>query len=327
MKRMILPLALALLPLTASADWVLSGAESKLSFGSIKKDAVGEAHHFAGLSGSVDDAGMATVTVDLSSVETWIDIRNERMAEFVFAGLGDPTITGSVDIEALSALAPGASMVSDLEASLAFGDADISVEGPVFVTRLTDTRAMITSDEMIFVNVADLGVTAGIDKLMELAELPSITRVVPVTFRLVFDEVQSTASAPVVGATVTSSGALETSSDSDPVVTASAEGSVDGDADAGAKVFRKCKACHVVDEEKNRVGPHLVGIIGRQAASIDGYKYSDAFQELDYEWTVERLTEYLRDPKGYVKGTKMSFAGLKKDEDIVNVIAYLAGAE
>lgn len=100
----------------------------------------------------------------------------------------------------------------------------------------------------------------------------------------------------------------------------------DGDAVAGAKVFKKCAACHTATEEKNKVGPHLVGIIDRPMASIADYKYSKAMTEHAAEvpaWTVEALTTYLKDPKGVVKGTKMAFAGLKKDDEIANVIAYL----
>jgi cytochrome c len=100
----------------------------------------------------------------------------------------------------------------------------------------------------------------------------------------------------------------------------------DGDAAAGAKVFKKCAACHVATEAKNKVGPHLMGIIDRPMASIADYKYSKAMTEHAAEvpaWTVEALTTYLKDPKGVVKGTKMAFAGLKKDDEIANVIAYL----
>ena len=100
----------------------------------------------------------------------------------------------------------------------------------------------------------------------------------------------------------------------------------DGDAVAGAKVFKKCAACHVATEAKNRVGPHLVDIIDRPVASVDGYKYSKAMTEHAAEvptWTVEALIAYLHDPRGVVKGTKMAFAGLKKDEEIADVIAYL----
>lgn len=100
----------------------------------------------------------------------------------------------------------------------------------------------------------------------------------------------------------------------------------EGDAAAGAKVFRKCAACHAVDEPKNKVGPHLVDIIDRPMASVEGYKYSNAMVEHAAEvptWTVEALAEFLHKPKDVVKGTKMGFAGLKKDKDVENVIAYL----
>jgi cytochrome c len=100
----------------------------------------------------------------------------------------------------------------------------------------------------------------------------------------------------------------------------------DGDAANGEKVFRKCKACHVVDEEKNKVGPHLVGIIDRPVASVDDFKYSDSMIEFGADgkvWDVETLTAYLKKPKDLVEGTKMTFVGLKKDGDIEDVIAYM----
>lgn len=96
-----------------------------------------------------------------------------------------------------------------------------------------------------------------------------------------------------------------------------------GDVDEGAKVFRKCRACHKVDEGKNGVGPSLYGVVGRKIASVDGFRYSNALQEKEGDWTATNLSEFLKDPKGWAPGTKMKFAGLKKDEDIVNVIHYL----
>lgn len=100
----------------------------------------------------------------------------------------------------------------------------------------------------------------------------------------------------------------------------------EGDAKKGAKVFRKCKACHVVDEEKNKVGPHLVAIIDRPVATVEGFKYSKAMVEFGSDgkvWDVETLTLYLKKPKGLVKGTNMAFAGVRKDADMENLIAYL----
>lgn len=97
----------------------------------------------------------------------------------------------------------------------------------------------------------------------------------------------------------------------------------EGDAAAGEKVYKKCKTCHVIDEEKNKVGPHLVGIVGRTAGAADGFKYSKAMMESGITWDEATIAAYLADPKGYIKGNKMAFVGLKKEEDIANVIAYM----
>ena len=102
-----------------------------------------------------------------------------------------------------------------------------------------------------------------------------------------------------------------------------------GDAAKGKKVFNKCKACHFVDKEKNKVGPYLKGVIGRKAASVPKFKYSKAMKAKGEEglvWTEENIAAYLKAPKKYIPGNKMAFAGLKKDEDIANVIAYLKEA-
>ncbi|MFO7484482.1 c-type cytochrome [Oceanibaculum nanhaiense] len=99
-----------------------------------------------------------------------------------------------------------------------------------------------------------------------------------------------------------------------------------GDAAAGQKVFNKCRACHVADKETNRVGPHLVGIIGRKAASVDGFKYSDGMKgagEKGLVWTEENFTKYMKDPKDFVPGNRMAFVGLKKDQEIDDLIAFL----
>lgn len=99
------------------------------------------------------------------------------------------------------------------------------------------------------------------------------------------------------------------------------------DAGAGEKVFKKCKACHAVGEgAKNKVGPHLNELFGRKAAAIEGYKYSKAFKAAGEDglvWNEETLDKFLLKPKAMIKKTKMSFGGLKKDEDRANIIAYL----
>ena len=100
--------------------------------------------------------------------------------------------------------------------------------------------------------------------------------------------------------------------------------SLAADIKAGEKVFKKCKACHVVDAEKNKTGPHLVNIMGRKAGTLESYtKYSKAMVAADVIWDETTLDAYLEKPKKYIKGTKMAFPGLRKEKDRVNVIAYL----
>jgi cytochrome c len=96
------------------------------------------------------------------------------------------------------------------------------------------------------------------------------------------------------------------------------------DAAAGEKVFAKCKICHQIGEgAKNTVGPVLNGVVDRHAGTYEGYRYSDANKNSGITWDEATLKEYLRDPKAKVPGTKMVFPGLKSDDDIANVIAYL----
>ncbi len=99
----------------------------------------------------------------------------------------------------------------------------------------------------------------------------------------------------------------------------------EGDAAEGEKVFRKCKACHAVEAGKNKVGPSLHNIVGKTPGSVEGFKYSSAMQEFGTGkvWDDETLSAYLENPKGLVKGTKMAFVGLKKEDDREDVIAYL----
>ena len=100
----------------------------------------------------------------------------------------------------------------------------------------------------------------------------------------------------------------------------------EGDPAKGKKVFNKCKTCHTLKAGKKKVGPHLEGIIGRKAGSVEGYKYSKAMKAADVVWDEATLDEYLKKPKAFIKGTKMTFAGLKKDAQRQDLIAYLKEA-
>lgn len=103
----------------------------------------------------------------------------------------------------------------------------------------------------------------------------------------------------------------------------------DGDPAAGKTAFRKCAACHAVEAGKNRVGPSLAGIVGRPAATVEGFKYSDAMTAFGAGgkiWDEATLDAYLADPKGFIKGNKMAFPGIKVEKERANVIAYLKSA-
>ncbi len=97
----------------------------------------------------------------------------------------------------------------------------------------------------------------------------------------------------------------------------------DGDPAAGEKVFRQCQACHVIDAQQNRVGPYLAGIIGRPAGTAEGFKYSDAMANSGIVWNEETIAEYLANPRSYVEGNRMAFAGLRNEQQIADVIAYI----
>ena len=96
------------------------------------------------------------------------------------------------------------------------------------------------------------------------------------------------------------------------------------DADKGEKLFRQCVACHRIDDTgKHKTGPNLLGIMGRKAGTIEGFNYSDAMVESGIVWTPETMDKYLANPRAYVPKTRISYAGLRRESDRVDVIAYV----
>ena len=92
----------------------------------------------------------------------------------------------------------------------------------------------------------------------------------------------------------------------------------------GEKVFKKCSACHqIASDGKNMIGPNLWSVIGRTAGSVGDYKYSKAMIAYAKEWSFEEMNSYLIKPQAYIKGTKMAFAGLRKEKDRASVILYM----
>ena len=97
-----------------------------------------------------------------------------------------------------------------------------------------------------------------------------------------------------------------------------------GDIDSGKKIFKKCVACHsIVKSGKNKIGPALYNVVGRKVGGITNYKYSKAFMAYEKKWTFSELNGFLTKPSKWIKGTKMAYAGLKKEEDRASIIKYL----
>jgi cytochrome c len=98
----------------------------------------------------------------------------------------------------------------------------------------------------------------------------------------------------------------------------------DASAEQGQAAIRQCAACHTFDKGgPNRVGPNLYGVVGRQVAAHEGFNYSDALKKLGGEWTFEKLSDYIENPRAAVPGTKMTFAGINRDKQRADVLAYL----
>ena len=169
-----------------AGGWVLNGDQSVVSFGSVKGNVTGEAHTFTGLTGSVSADGMATVEIDLNSVETNIDIRNERMIEHVFKNAPSATLKAQVDMADFDGLAVGESTVTEIDGDVVFLGVEAPVYMDVFVMRTDEQNVMVTTNSMMFISTDELEINEGIDMLKELASLDQITRTVPVTFRLMF---------------------------------------------------------------------------------------------------------------------------------------------
>ena len=171
---------------TAQADnWVLNGDASHLAFGSVKNDYIAEVHSFAGLSGEASDNAVS-VKIDLASVQTNIDIRNERMGEFVFGGVLTAELSANLDLAQFDDLAVGESTTTEFDGTLSLLGEDVSVFTDVVLIRLGDDSVMVTTNDMVFLATDELGIDDGIDKLQELASLDGIARATPITARFMF---------------------------------------------------------------------------------------------------------------------------------------------
>lgn len=172
----------------AQGAWSVDAAASSLSYVSVKSGEIAEANSFTGLSGSVTPEGAASLEIDLSSIETKVDIRNERMRDIFFEVATHPKakVTAKIDPAAFDTLAVGASVTQPLEATLSVKGVEAPVETQVSVTRTGENSVLVTSTEPVIVYADALELTEGLAKLQEIAGLPSITPAVPVSFSIAF---------------------------------------------------------------------------------------------------------------------------------------------
>ena len=176
------------IPAAAQAAWQLDNDQSHLSFVTIKATHIAEVHRFTQLRGSLNPAGQADIEIALASLETNIPIRNERMQQMLFDTdlFPSASITATFDAEMLAGLTAGDSRMLDISAQLRIKDSSIPVSVPVLAARLNAETLVVTSARPVLVSADSVGLTEGVEKLREVAGLPSISRAVPVSFVLTF---------------------------------------------------------------------------------------------------------------------------------------------
>lgn len=175
-------------PVLTGTAWTLDGEASELSYVTIKSGEIAEANSFEALSGSVSADGAASIEIDLASVSTGVDIRDERMREVLFVVADNPsaTVTAQIDPVAFEALGVGESAETTLEGTLSLKGIEAPFLAEVTVTRAGADRVLAVSNAPVIIEASRFELTDGLGQLQALAGLPSITPVVPVSFSLSF---------------------------------------------------------------------------------------------------------------------------------------------
>ena len=174
--------------LVTEGAWTLDPAASRLSYVSIKAGEIAENNWFETLSGTVAADGTAEVSIDLSSVNTGVDIRNERMRDIFFQVADNPAavVTAKLDPAAFAGLAVGQSITRPLSATIALKGVESGMETEVLVTRAAADRVTVVPTAPVLISTDMFELTDELGELRALAQLPSITPAVPVTFTLSF---------------------------------------------------------------------------------------------------------------------------------------------
>lgn len=172
------------------ASWTLQPSSSHIHFLSIKATHIGEVHSFTKFKGSVQDNGLARIQIDLSSVDTLIPIRNERMRNLLFAINEHPTATinTKISIAEFKDMKIGSEVGTQIEADLEFKGTNNQVIADIIVSRQNESTFTIQSRSPLLLSATDLGIIEGIEKLREIAGLTNISFSIPASFRLTFKE-------------------------------------------------------------------------------------------------------------------------------------------
>lgn len=175
--------------LLAASDYLLDSENSSLYFVSTKQTHVVERHHFTALSGSISDSGDAKLSINLSSVETGIVVRNERVRDLLFeVGIFSEAIVSlPVNLDSLAAQAVGSAQTQSISASLSLHGVVAAIDTEVIITKLSDSKLMVQNGSPLLVSAGDYNLTSGIDALRNIANLDVISYAVPVNFTLLFN--------------------------------------------------------------------------------------------------------------------------------------------
>ena len=193
MKKLILMYFVSILSIFSGAvsanDWTLLADESRVAFVSVKAETIGEVHYFTNLEGSVSTAGDVIIQLPLESVETGIDIRNERMREFLFETVNFPAaiITAKINPADYKNISIGNRSLVTLTALLDLHSITSELEFEAFVTRVANNKMAVDTVSPILIDADEFELGTGIDALKELAGLDMISPIIPVTFSLMFE--------------------------------------------------------------------------------------------------------------------------------------------
>ncbi len=172
----------------AYADWSLNKEASQVNFISIKNEHVAESHTFDSFSGTLDKSGKLDISIDLTSVNTAISIRNERMQSMLFnvARYTTATFVAQVDPSLLN-MPAGKSSIVDVSGQLTISGKTVDTSFMVLVTALADNKVQATTVKPALLKADDFGLSAGVDALQKVANLDSISKTVPLTFSIIFE--------------------------------------------------------------------------------------------------------------------------------------------